>query len=158
MSLQNPAVQKIRKFHILNFTKTSGIVAGTPFEVFDLEDVEILGIYFLQDNTTPQANNLDHDIDNDGETMLGSNLAANDNQIYTLRPSFPGGAGPSLAVNPQLTTAVGLDTYCGHPGTDGVDTRWTQLMKGHRIVYEVNFDTIGAAQEFHCDVYYWKWE
>lgn len=148
----------MKKFHILNFAKTTGIVAGTPFQVFDLDNVEICFIIFLQDNTTPQANNLDHAINVDGEEMAASNLAAADNTLYSVRPSNPGGVGPAIAVNPTLSIAADVDHYTGFPATDGAVSFNNILVKGRNITYTLNFDTIGAGQEFHADIYYWQRE
>jgi len=151
MSLQNPTITR-QRFKVTNFSKTSGIVAGTPFEVFHLYNVRILSILIYQTNTTPQANNLDHDFTVDGETIEGNNIQLLNNTINWLYMENIG-ISPAMGENPYVnatTDEVGFDlnSFRAGVGYSGRNLTFAD------ILYMVNFDTIGANQEFYVDIWY----
>lgn len=148
-----------KRFGLEQYELDAGIVITTWYTAFQDINCKIYLAYFEQENTTPQANNMDFRYTIDGEVFTMLNVNILNNTPMFLAFDQPGGGIPDVGVLPVLrasqnTWPLGIICY----ETGGVNmTDWVKF-SGKNVHIEYSFDAVGANQVFKMDIYYEKME
>jgi len=144
-------------FEYEQYSKTSGIVATTYYEVLHLtKGAEVLFIFYKQENTPTNAHNVTFRITIDGHVFTSpATAAAHGAEKVVFITGIIGFGG--MGNLPALDISNANDVQAGHLAvndTGGVTSGIRSRLKGQDIKIEYALATIDAGQTFDCEVYY----
>ena len=154
MSLINP-VRTVEKFVFTNFSKIGALVT-TWYTVLQIDNSELFGVYFSQDNTDGAAKSMSVRLTVDGEIFPLLTLGAlADEELTQLALEGFGGAIPAQGDLPELqgTTNRRVLTWCHQDHAAGFTIGSGIPIKGKDIKIEFYMNTVGANQNIYCDSY-----